>query len=297
MTVTFDPSETRKEWPGWTWAGFEKYYEERLPAVWYKPPFDTIPRTEMIRTAWESPLSYEGMMIELHQSLAELVDDDRIRAAQRFGQNMGGKVAPAGSFSIQGDSVPALVIPNVYQVAIEGTLGGQDQVNVIGVRGSASGLHEEAAAAVLAAFKVANGPLAQKTNLWAMREVRAMDLSSVSGGIAVVSDATTGSIATTLSGYAGASALIKWNGGSRSRSTRGRLYHGGLGENDIGSDGRTLLAARQTGLVTAYNNFRASLSAAGFTLCVISRKDSAAYDVTSVAVESILATQRRRVRS
>jgi hypothetical protein len=39
-----------------------------------------------------------------------------------------------------------------------------------------------------------------------------------------------------------AAAIIKLNGGTRSRSTRGRIYYGPIMENDINADGATLTA-------------------------------------------------------
>jgi hypothetical protein len=189
-----------------------------------------------------------------------------------------------------------LIIANTYLCAINGLSGGQDVVSVIGVQGSGSGQSLEAATAVKNAYVAAGGPLSQKTNLYTMQSVSAMDLSSLNGDISVLSHAATGGVATTAVGFNGACALIKWNGGTRSRSSRGRLYHSNLSEAQIETNGRTLVATAVTNLRDAYSLFRTSLSGAGFPLVVISRKLATAYPVTSVACESILATQRRRVR-
>ena len=115
--------------------------------------------------------------------------------------------------------------------------------------------------------------------------------------IAFIADTATGGITTSSKSTNGACALVKWNGGTRSRSSRGRLYFGPLREAQIAADGRTLEPGNATAITTAFNAFRSSLSSAGFTLCVISPTTSSAFDVSSVSVESIIATQRRRIRS
>ena len=190
-----------------------------------------------------------------------------------------------------------LVIPNVYRCSIEATVGGRAVVNVVGVEGSSSGQQVAAAAAIKTAWEVAAGPLALRPNVYVMTQYVAMDLSSTSGGIATsTSSATGGAGAGTLSTRA-ASALVKWNGSSRSRSTRGRLYYGPLQESEINSDGATLGTTPLASINTAVTNFRNSLSSSGFPLVVISRKLAAAYPVTSHSIEGIIATQRRRIRS
>lgn len=192
--------------------------------------------------------------------------------------------------------MPTLIIPNAFQVAITATSGGQDVVNVIGLTnpgGTAAG----AAAAVKAAWEQTSAPLGRLSSLVVMQSYRAVDLRSEFGEIAEVSSSTPGSITTTNSLATNAAcALITWNGSVRSRSTRGRLYFGPLMEAQLNPDGRTLVAATQTSMASGFNNFRASLNAAGYTLAVISRKNMAAYAVTTSACQSVIATQRRRIR-
>lgn len=189
-----------------------------------------------------------------------------------------------------------LIIPNVYLCSISATSGGQPVVNVVGLRGSSSGQEVTAAAALKTAWKVASGPLSRLTSSYQLVEFRAMDLSSANGGIAINPDTTLGGITTGQISTNAAAALVKFNGGTRSRSSRGRLYHGPLVEGQINPDGRTIASSELPLLNTAYTNFRSSLSGSGFTLCVVSRKLSAAYDVTSSTTESVIATQRRRIR-
>lgn len=189
-----------------------------------------------------------------------------------------------------------LIVADCFQVAINALAGGKEVVNVVGVRnsgGSAAG----AAAAVLAAWKVANGPLAYLSSYYALTSIDAMDIGSSNGDIVQVVDTTTGGSTSSAFATAGACALVKWNGGTRSRSSRGRLYYGPIAEVNINPDGRTLASATQTAFNSAFTSFRNSLSTAGYPLVVLSRKLGTATTVTSQGVESTIATQRRRIRS
>jgi hypothetical protein len=202
-----------------------------------------------------------------------------------------------GSFSYESvrSSGVVTIIPNAYRVSIEAVSGGQPVTNVIGVTNGA-GTALGAAQAVQTAWKVASGPLSRLTSAYVLTGFRALDMSDPNGDIAFVADSTPGSVAGTAKATNAACALIKWNGGTRSRSSRGRLYHGPLLEAAIDPDGRTLSSGERTGLETAYNNFRTSLSGAGYPLAVLSLTLSQAFPVTSSAVETIIATQRRRIR-
>lgn len=198
--------------------------------------------------------------------------------------------------SFEEPKMPATIIPSVYRVSIEALSGAQEVVNVVGVRGTASGQHAAACAAVKAAWEAALGLGVRHTSQYSMQRYRAMDLSSADGGIAELASTLVGSSASPNATNA-ACALIKWNGSTRSRSSRGRMYWGPLNESDVNSDGRTLGASTITSLTTAVTAFRNSLSTANFPLVVISREKNTAYDVTSATVESVIATQRRRIRS
>jgi hypothetical protein len=150
---------------------------------------------------------------------------------------------------------------------------------------------------VLAAWKVATGPLSRLSSLVAMTGVRAVDISSGSGAIVTVNDTTAGGVASTNSlATRGACALVQFNGGTRSRSSRGRLYFGPIMETDINVDGATVGGATVANLGTAFTAFRNSLNGSGYPLNVLSRKLSQAFPVTSQTVETIIATQRRRIR-
>ena len=190
-----------------------------------------------------------------------------------------------------------LIIPNVFQVAIEGSSGSQDVTNVIAVQ-NGGGTAAGAAAAVQAAWKGASQPMGGLSSLYVLKGFRAMDLSSANGAIAYVTDTTAGSVVASNSLATNAAcALVKWNGSTRSKSSRGRLYYGPIMETNINPDGRTLAAASITNIQTYFANFRASLATAGYPLVVASRSLSQAFPVTGSAVESVIATQRRRIRS
>lgn len=189
-----------------------------------------------------------------------------------------------------------LIIPNAFQVSIEAESGGQPVVNVIGVTNS-GGTAAGAAAAVKAAWETNPGPLLRLSSLVQMRNYRAVDLSSAFGDIADLPSTAQGSVTTSNSlSTLAASALITWNGSQRSRSTRGRLYFGPIGEGVVNTDGRTLVPTAQSQIGTSFEAFRSSLAAAGYPLAVLSRKNLQAYPVSSFAVETVIATQRRRIR-
>lgn len=193
-------------------------------------------------------------------------------------------------------AMPGLVIPDCFQVNINMVSGGQPVVNVIGVR-NASGSALGAAEAVRAAWKAANGPLSGLLLHVVMVNFTATDISSLNGEIAVVPDTTTGGVASGSLATNAACGLVKWNGGTRSRSSRGRLYYGPIGEHNINPDGRTLTTVSAALFTTEFNQFRNGLATAGYELVVLSRVQQTAYPVTSAAVETVIATQRRRIRS
>jgi hypothetical protein len=267
------------------------------PLVWVGPI--PVPREAVIADAWSNPFSGVGLAARLYYAVSQTGGSQTTADAANNGQQQQIASAPTKSITLRGTTVmAALVIANVYRCSIRMICGGKDVVNVVHVEGSASGQEAAAAAAVLAAWKVGSGPLSRLSNLIAMQDVTAMDLSSTNGGITVVTDTTTGGNSTTPTlATRAAAALIKMNGGTRSASTRGRMYIGPLHEAAINADGATLGGTEVTALGTAMTNFRNSLSGAGFTLGVASRKNSSFTSVTSTAVETTIATQRRRLRS
>jgi hypothetical protein len=189
-----------------------------------------------------------------------------------------------------------IVIPNIYRASVEMVVGSQSVVNVFGIRGSSAGQEAAVNTALRTAWKIASGPLAYLPSALTCVQFKTMDLSSLTGGINVIADTTAGSNGGSISTMSSC-ALIQWNGGNRSSSSRGRLYLGPLTEVAINTDGRTLVGGQVTNINTAITNFKNSITASGFTLCVISRKHSTTTDVTSFTTESVIASQRRRIRS
>lgn len=191
--------------------------------------------------------------------------------------------------------MPPLIIPNVYRVAIVGTCGAQQVVNVLGVRGTSSGLAENVASAALLRWTAAGGPLSQLSAAYLLQSITVTDLSSSTGGIAVRTSTAIGGNAVNPA-TAGACALIKWNGGTRSRSTRGRVYFGPITESQVDTTGQTLTSAARISIDAAWTQFRTAMTTDGYPLVVISRTLNLATDVTGQSTQVTIATQRGRIR-
>jgi hypothetical protein len=241
--------------------------------------------------AWQFPAGVPGIAAQLIAAGRGAGGQDENSALK---QQAGANAATiAGGLT----GMAQLIIPGAFQVAINAKAGSQDVVNVVGVL-NPSGDAAGAANAVKTAWTITGGPVKRLSTLYVLSNFTAVDIGNANGSISVVADSTTGGVSTTNAfATAGACALVKWNGGTRSRSTRGRLYFGPIMETDINPDGRTLAGTPQTGIITGFNTFRSSLAASGYPLVVLSRKMSQAFAVTSSTVESTIATQRRRIRS
>lgn len=264
-----------------------------------------VPVEEAATVAYGSPSGMAGMLVRLliagatykvDPSTVGAIAGDLNAQAQSAGFGQGGSFG--GSFGWKAEpTMAALIIPGAFRVAIEAESGGQPVTNVIGVS-NGSGTAAGAAAAVQTAWKVNGGPLAGLTPLYALLGFRAVDLGSANGSIAFIADNATGGLASGGSKATNAaSALVKWNGGTRSRSSRGRMYYGPLSETQINPDGRTLASTPLTSIGAAFTAFRNSLTASGYPLVVLSPTTSQAFPVTSSTVESVIASQRRRIRS
>jgi hypothetical protein len=280
---------------------FESFHATLQPIlpelIWIGPI--PLQRDLVIAEAWTAPFSGAGLAMrvyyELNKSGGTRSQGDSVQNG--ISQQVG--ASPTKTITLHGATIMGqLVIANVYRVAIRMIAGGKDIINVVHLEGTASGQESAAAAASLAAWKVASGPLSKLSSLVALADITAMDLSSTNGGIAIVTDTTAGGISSTNSlATRAACAIIKLNGGTRSRSTRGRIYFGPILEADINADGATLSSGALTVFGTAFTNFKNSLAGANFTLGVASRKLSTFTSAGSVAVETTIATQRRRIRS
>lgn len=254
-------------------------------------------RETVARFAYHNAWSPPGLTATEIATVRSLFGSDpvKLKAVGDSGGNYWDNLVSAGQQFVLGVAMPALIVPDTGLVSIEMQSGGQDVVNVVGVD-LTGGSIAAATAAVKVAWEIAAGPLTRLNNLTALVNYHGMDLSSSTGAIVDVASAAVGGAGATAKATNGACALVKWNGGTRSKSQRGRLYLGPLAEGDVNSDGRTLVAGSLAGFQTAFTNFRNSLSGAGFPLVIVSRLLQEATPVVSHSVESVIATQRRRIR-
>lgn len=185
-----------------------------------------------------------------------------------------------------------LIIPETYLVSIKGVSGGQDVVNVIGVRAPAN-TAISVATAVQGAWKTAGGPMSKMPSTYQLIEFKAMSLASANGDVYAVPDSTAGTAGSSLATN-GACALVTFGNGTRAKSTKGRMYFGPLLESAINADGRTLAAAG--GFTTAFQAFKAALEINQREWVVISRKNSSTSPISIIQTQSVIATQRRRIR-
>lgn len=187
-----------------------------------------------------------------------------------------------------------LVVPDTYLVSINATSGGQNITNVVGIRKAFSGA-DLVAAAVETAWIQTGGPIKLMNNGYQMKDVSAMFLGQADGEVVTKVSTAVGASTGTKSTNA-ACALVSYGGGSRSRTSKGRLYFGPIGESDINTDGRTLAASSITAMTAAFNAFKNSLTTGGFEWVVVSRKLQTAATIQAISVQAVIATQRRRIR-
>lgn len=241
--------------------------------------------------AWDDPFSAIGLSVFDVLTWKRTVGGSSVPPGEI--QSGGNKY----SQSLQEQTMGTLIIPNAYQVTIHGSAGSHQVDNVFCLQGASAGDEAAAAAAFQVAWETTSGPLARLCFRYSVIDYTAVDLSTAGGGIAVLTSGATGGTVSVDFATRAASALIKWNGSSRDRTTRGRTYYGPLSEDQVDSDGASLTSTAQSQITTAFNAFRASLNVSGFPLAVASRKDSKATIVTAQTVEITLASQRRRIRS
>lgn len=249
--------------------------------------------TPIQKNAYLNPLSPTGMYLTASLTASGFHEDSPAGPATVVVRSMDPLLTDNALKELE---MVQLIIPGAFQVTIQGTTGGRAVDNVIGVS-NAGGTALGAATAVRDAWERLGGPIKALHTSYIMSNYHAVDLSSGTGTIADLASTATGQVGTGSIATRAASALVKWNGGSRSRSTRGRLYFGPLTEAAINADGGTITAATVTDLNARFNQFRNDLTAAGYPLVVLSRKLAASFPVTTQAVESLIATQRRRIRS
>lgn len=196
-----------------------------------------------------------------------------------------------------GGLMAQVIINRGYRVTIKSRVGSQQVVNVLHFLGPSTGLEKDAAEAMHAFWKGAQGGYSLLgNNAVTFEGVEAVDLSSINGGIWWEADGDAGLTSLQLA-TAGASALVQLNGQTRNRNSRGRIYLGPLREADLQGDGRTLTVQAKTRAETLISNMRTAMGAEGFVLQVLSRATATMFPVTLVRVADIIATQRRRIRS
>lgn len=276
--------------------GIASFDEFRPLADKYLAGFGTfgiqLPNEVLAQLAYNAPYSAIGVYLGGRIAASGYVGSDSEQSTSTVVQSL--QPFAVGQL-LEETAMTSLVIPNCFQVSIEMLCGGHDIVNVIGVRNS-SGTAAGAAAAVKTAWEISAGPLANLLNSVTVRNYHAVDLSSSTGTIADLASTAAGGVSSGSLATRGACALVKWNGSTRSRSTRGRLYYGPLLEAAINSDGATLVSGTRTSYNTMFTTFRNSLNSSGYPLVVLSRTLSQSFDVTQHDVESTIATQRRRIR-
>lgn len=80
------------------------------------------------------------------------------------------------------------------------------------------------------------------------------------------------------------------------RRGRGRLYHPGVFTGMMTTDSNVIAGATVTAVSAAYNAFLADLDSHGYPMVLLHTDATTPTPVTSMSCQSIVATQRRRVR-
>jgi hypothetical protein len=192
-----------------------------------------------------------------------------------------------------------LVVQNAVQVTVQMSHGGRVVDNVLAFQVPVGFLGTDLAGlanAVKTNWESVTGPMSQHGVGTTVTGYKAVDIRSTTGMIYLLSSTKAGAV-TGAGAVMSAAALVTVGGGTRNRTGNGRVYHGPLQVSQVNVDGRTLVAATQTGISAAYNDFLAKMATAGYPWRVCSRKTSLLYPITNVATQSVLATQRRRMRS
>lgn len=242
-------------------------------------------------SAWTQPELPAGLAVQLYLRRAGYTGSAGTAYQDAVDTATTGSIQAVG-----GTLMSTLVIPNCFQVSIQADVDGRAVDNVIGVY-NPSGTAGDAAGAVETAWETGGGPLANMPDAYVVKQYVAVDLSSPDGQIYYQGSIATGEDSTHPIATRGAAALIQWNGSSRSRSTRGRMYLGPLTTAQINPDGATLTTVAHGALENSIQNFLDSLTSSGYPLAVLSRKNSSSTLVSAHAVETTIATQRRRIRA
>jgi len=90
--------------------------------------------------------------------------------------------------------------------------------------------------------------------------------------------------------------LVRKNTGLGGRHGRGRLYHPGVFTGILNADADTIAPASVTAMANGFQQFFDDIQTAGHTPVLLHSDATAPTVVTGIAVESVVATQRRRIR-
>lgn len=185
--------------------------------------------------------------------------------------------------------MPLPIISNVYRVTLNWThTSGQIAANVLHIQASASTAQGIASAVDSAALQ----------NMWAqvsqnavMTKLQVVKLDGSSGQYELATSGAKWTGAGGAGDYIPAfSELVSLKTGLRGPANRGRLFLPFITEAAQSNGTITGVSTTQT----AWNSFFSSLTAGGNLLVVASYKHGVATVVTSLVVESLGATQRRR---
>jgi hypothetical protein len=267
---------------------FETVANRYLPSIL---PFGNLGFNSGIAfTSYQNPFNPAGLTIQAGLLADGYQGSEKSAATSIFSVLQQGLVQ-----NEQGATMSQLVVQNCFQVTIQMIAGGRTVENVIGVSNS-GGTALGAAQNVLSAWEQSGGPLSFLSSLVTMVNYHAVDIGSGSGAIADVASTTAGGLSASPLATRAASALVQWNGATRQRSSRGRLYFGPIHAGALNSDGATLSSTYQSNFDGAFTLFLGSLNSHSYPLVVLSRVLSQAFTVNAHAVEATIATQRRRLR-
>jgi hypothetical protein len=192
--------------------------------------------------------------------------------------------------------MPTLVIAGAVKVEILGSIAGRQVANVLGAvntggAGATPAQLDSLADTTLITWRSTLLPLI--SDAYEVREVRATSLNTATAPQATRTNPGSGTKSNGSSSQV--AQLIKLLTAVRSRSSRGRVYLPPPGDGDVNSSG-FLLNQQIVDLTAAWTQLYANWAGVGFTPAVLSRTDSVAYPITGFAVDSKVATQRRRLR-
>lgn len=286
-------------------TGFRAALEPYVPDHVQAGPL-SLSRESLIDLAWLAPASAAGLAGRLFYQAGNVQGSDQstslsLLQAQLDNLARGG-VQPLGNASsgtdlTEGVNVTQIVLANTYEATVRMVSGGRAVDNVFHFTGTGSGQEQACCTALQTSWKGSGKPFAYMDNKVSLVSFQVVDLSTINGGIYTIADTTAGSKTAASIATRAACVLVQYNGQTRNRSSRGRTYFGPLYEAEVDIDGATLTGSAQTLFAGYFTTFRAGMTTAGFTQCVLSRKLVASFAVTFQRIQPTIATQRRRLRA